>query len=637
MVDSARPGNCWQADLSQERALRTVIVADLTAYLLSCAGPNDEAGAAAGIPATPGCSSITLSRCANRPLPWTPEEPTVQSTRQIIQVRLPWLDPAALLVRESSGARPDFAYDDEMRPASSDPDSSSELVQLRRERDLYQRLLRLGSAEEIERFLEDALALIVEISGAKRGLIELQGSRERASLPDAREAVSGERPHFWATRGCSDEELAKIREALSGGVIAEALTTGQTIVTTSALEDPRFRDRQSVRENRIEAVLCAPIGADPPLGVLYLQDREQLGPFSEDDRLRAEVFAQHIATLADRLLIRRQRRAEADPTRPFRLLLRAEGLVGRSAALAKTLKQITLVAPLEVNVLLTGSSGTGKTQIARIIHDNGPRASRPFLELNCAALPEPLLENELFGALRGGHSGGAVEGKVAAARGGTLFLDEIGELRPSAQAKLLQLLQSREYFPLGSSRPVRADVRVIAATNIDLKAAVARREFREDLFFRLQVVPVRVPALAERREDIVDLAAYFCARACDVHHLPQLRLSAGAIRAAEAAEWPGNIRELAHSVEAAAIGAAGEGVLRVERRHLFPESGDGGDEPADTQLTFQDATRRFQEQLLRATLEETSWNVTETASRLDLTRSHIYNLVHAFGLERRRA
>jgi Nif-specific regulatory protein len=172
------------------------------------------------------------------------------------------------------------------------------------------------------------------------------------------------------------------------------------------------------------------------------------------------------------------------------------------------------------------------------------------------------------------------------------MLDEIGELSSTAQAKLLQLLQSKEYFPLGAAKAERADVRVIAATNTDLQQAVAERRFREDLLFRLQVLPIRMPTLAERREDIADLAAHFCARACDQHGLGQLELSAGAVRAAEAAEWPGNLRQLEHAIEAAVIRASGEGATQVERAHLFPDSA-APDQP-DNALTFQEATRRFQ-------------------------------------------
>jgi len=488
----------------------------------------------------------------------------------------------------------------------------------------------------MERFLEDALGLVVEIAGARRAYLEIRDERGEATEP------------FWIAHGCSDEELAAVRAAFSGGVIARAIASGQTIVETSALNHPEWGRRGSVRANRIEAILCAPIGADPPLGVVYLQDRIEPGPFDENDVAHVEMFARHVATFADRLLLRRRSAESANPTLPLRKKLHAVGLVGRSAALARLLQQISLAAPLDVSVLLTGACGSGKTAVARVLHDNSPRASRSFVEINCGALPENLIESELFGAVAGAHSAAnkKMQGKVEAAQGGTLFLDEIAELSPSAQVKLFQLLQSREFFPLGSSRPLTADVRIVAATNIDLRAAVAKKAFREELFFRLQVLPIRVPSLAERREDVKDLADYFCEQVVRKHNLPQVKLSVGALRAVENAEWPGNVRELAHAVEAAAIRAAAEGVLRIEQRHFFPDdghpSGDSEDRtsgafPVGPRATLQTATRAFQTAFVRDLLEEVGWNITEAATRLDVARSHVYNLVRAFGLERRKA
>ena len=499
---------------------------------------------------------------------------------------------------------------------------TADLIRLRRERDLYLRLLQLGEQTDLDAFLGEALALIVGVAGARQGYLELHDEE-------------GGSRRFSIAHGFSDDEIEAVRTAISRGIIAQALATGRTIVTPSAFLDPRFRDRESVRVGRIEAVLCAPIGEDPPLGVLYLQGREQPGPFSEEDRAAAEVFARHLAPLADRLLFRRRGQDQTDATRNVRATLRVEGVIGSSPALATVLQQVALVAPLDVNVLFTGESGTGKSQLARVIHDNGPRRSGPFVELNCATLPENLVESELFGAMPGAHSTAAhrVEGKVAAAQRGTLVLDEVGELPAPAQAKLLQLLQSRQYYPLGAAKPVAADVRVIAATNGDLHAAVAARHFREDLFYRLQVMPLRVPSLAERREDIAELARHFCASACERHRLLRVTLSPGALRALQAAEWPGNVRQLAHTIEAAAIRAAGDRAALVERSHLFPEPG-GQPAGESAPLTFQEATRRHQARLLRETLEENGWNVVETARRLDLARSHVYNLIRAFGLER---
>jgi Nif-specific regulatory protein len=502
---------------------------------------------------------------------------------------------------------------------------SSELVQTRRERDLYLRLLRLGHAQELAPFLKEALALVVELTGSSQGYMELQDPEDQESTP-----------RWWIAHGFSDDQVPQVRQAISRGIIAEAIATGQTIATQSAQLDPRFSERQSVRSGKIEAVVCAPVGRDPPRGVIYLQHGSALGPYTEEDRARVQLFAHHLAPFVDRLLLQERTQAATDPTQPWRKRLRLAGLVGRSNALAAVLKQVELVAPLDVAVLLTGESGTGKTQLARAIHDNGPRAQQPFVELNCAALPDELIENELFGALRGAHSTATrrIEGKIAAAERGTLFLDEIGEFSFAVQAKLLQLLQSKQYYPLGSAQPMQADVRVIAATNTDLQRAVAERRFREDLFYRLQVVPIRVPALVERREDIPLLAAFFCEQACTHHHLPNLLLSPNAVHALQAAEWPGNVRQLAHTVEAAVIRARGDGVLRVECSHLFPESTPAPAAPRA--LTFQEATRRFQQELILQALDATDWNVSEAARRLDVTRTHVYNLIRAFGLQRQR-
>jgi len=496
----------------------------------------------------------------------------------------------------------------------------SELKKIQQERDLYLRLLNLSGEAELEPFLREALALIVEVGEAQQGYLELHDDDDKTGAP-----------RWWIAHGLSEQEIQGVRAAISRGIIAEALATGQTIVTPSALLDPRFSERESVRVGRIEAVLCAPIGNDPPRGVLYLQG----GSISNEARERAEVFTLHLAPLVDRLLAQQRGLARADATRSLRATLRLDGVVGHSPALAAILRQVALIAPLDVNVLLTGESGTGKSQLARVIHDNGPRAGEPFVELNCAAIPDTLVESELFGSLPGAHSTAArrVDGKVAAAEHGTLLLDEVGDLSAAAQAKLLQLLQSKQYYPLGASKAVQADVRVIAATNTDLQRAVSERRFREDLFYRLQVLPVRVPSLAERREDIAELAMYFRDTVCKRHGLPRLELSRNTVRALEAAEWPGNIRQLAHAVEAAAIRAAGAGAAQIEPAHVFPDRAViGGAAPP---LTFQEATRRFQEQLLRDTLEDTGWNVVEAARRLDLARSHVYNLIRAFGLERR--
>jgi len=498
--------------------------------------------------------------------------------------------------------------------------ANTDYERVRLERDLYLGLLGLSDREHPGPFLEEALRLIVQVFGAEQAYLEVSDPNDG--------------PTWWRAAGCSNEQVVLIRSIVSRGIIAEALAMGDVIACPSAILDPRFRDRASVQASRIEAVLCAPIGQGTPVGVLYIQGRRAGGAFSAEEVDLARTFARLLAPLVQGLFIR-SRQPPSDQVAAFRKRLRLDDIVGVGHALAVVLRDVELVAPLDVTVLITGETGTGKTQIARAIHDNGPRRGRPFVELNCSAIPENLVESELFGTMQGAYSGAIRrDGKVAAAQGGTLFLDEVAELAPTTQSKLLTFLHTREYYPLGSTTSHTADVRIVAATNDDLKRAVDEKRFRADLFFRLDVLSFRMPSLAERREDIIPLARHFCEQSRREHRLAQIELSPGALRAIEAAEWSGNVRELAHRVEAATIRAAGEGATSIEAAQVVRDTA-VGEAPEANALTFQEGTRRFQASLVSRALEAADWNVTATARTLDLTRAHVHNLIKAFGLTRR--
>jgi Nif-specific regulatory protein len=501
---------------------------------------------------------------------------------------------------------------------------ATDAARLRRERDLYLRLLELGQQTTLNPFLVDALGLLVEATGAREAYLELFDEAEQA-----------QGPRWWTACGLSGEEITRVRATISRGIIAEAVASGRTVLTPAAFLDPRFSARESVRVANIQAVLCAPIGSDPPRGVLYLTSASDQ-PFSEDHLQCVELVAQHLAPLVDRLLVQERLEHGDDPTKPWREILRLDGFVGRSAAIAAVLRGVAIAAPSSKNVLLVGRTGTGKSQLARIIHDNGPRARGPFIEVNCSAIPETLAESELFGAKRSAATGIDRDrvGLVGQADGGTLFLDEIGDMPLALQGKLLLLSQSKSYTPLGG-RPVQGDVRIIAGTNADLPQAVAEKRFRQDLLYRLDVITIRMPSLAERREDIPELAAEFCAEACRSEGHAVRTLSGDALRAIVATEWPGNVRELEHAIQRGVLQAAFEGAAQVERRHIFPEAGGNPAQP-EGPLTFQEATRRFHRRFLEEALDACDGNVSEAARRIDLSRAHFYDLMRGLGIERRR-
>ena len=312
-------------------------------------------------------------------------------------------------------------------------------------------------------------------------------------------------------------------------------------------------------------------------------------------------------------------------------------IVGRSFAIRAVLERIEKVGPTDARVLITGENGSGKELVARALHRVSPRAEAPFVEVNCAAIPAELIESELFGHMKGAFTGAHTDrtGKFEQADGGTLFLDEIGDMSLSAQAKVLRALQEGLVTRVGGEKPIRVDVRVIAATNKDLEREIAGGRFREDLFFRLNVVPINVPALRERREDIPMLVRHFTERAIQEQRLPPRRLGADAVERLSRMEWPGNVRELKNTVERLLILSHGTevGVREVERLLGGPQ--EGGLPPdlmeAESFATFKDRAERA---FILAKLRENEWNVSETARVIDMPRSNLYKKIEKFGLVR---
>ena len=316
-------------------------------------------------------------------------------------------------------------------------------------------------------------------------------------------------------------------------------------------------------------------------------------------------------------------------------LLRKEtqaDFVGRSSQVKHILALIRKIAPTDSTVFIQGESGTGKELVARALHAQSSRSSNPFVEVNCAAIPEELIESELFGHRKGSFTGASEDklGKFQSADGGTLFLDEVGDMSLKTQSKVLRALEEQRVESIGSNQTVRVDVRVIAATNKKLEDEIARNAFREDLFYRLNVIPFTVPALRERSEDIPILAAHFLAEFCRSYGKRPKELTAAALEVLLQYPWPGNVRELKNLIERLVIMSPG---LRIEPHHLPPEVFRGATtSPQRPYASLQEARSAYEREFVLRKLEENRWNMTRAAAALGLERSHLYRKMKSLGI-----
>jgi two-component system nitrogen regulation response regulator NtrX len=311
-------------------------------------------------------------------------------------------------------------------------------------------------------------------------------------------------------------------------------------------------------------------------------------------------------------------------------------LVGNARSIAAVKEQIAKVAPTDTRVLITGESGTGKELVAAAIHRGSRRARRPFITVNCAAIPRELVESELFGHERGAFTGATErrQGRFALADGGTILLDEIGDLSAEAQAKLLRVLESGELQRVGAERSERVDVRVIAATNRNLEQAVASGGFREDLYFRLNVLPIHLPPLRDRAEDLPVLVEHLARR---VRPLSPPKFSSGALEAFAAYPWPGNVRELANIIERLMIVSGGAAEIGIEAvAAVLPQAtghrAQATGETAGPQLPLSDALDEYERQLIRAAMARAKGNVAEAARVLQTDRANLYRRMRRLGL-----
>jgi two-component system nitrogen regulation response regulator NtrX len=373
--------------------------------------------------------------------------------------------------------------------------------------------------------------------------------------------------------------------------------------------------------------------ADPAAPVVMISGHATIADAVEATRAGAYDFLEKplsrdkvLLTLKNAL---EQRSLREENDRLREMIGAAPRIIGSSPVFLATLEQATLAARSDARILLTGESGTGKELLAAHIHQSSPFAAGPFVKVNCAAIPTELLESELFGHEKGAFTGATAtrRGKFELADAGSIFLDEVGDLPLAAQAKLLRVLQEGEFHRVGGEQPVRVSVRVISATNRDLAQLASQQRFREDLYYRLCVMPIRVPPLRERPQDIPALADYFLDEFCRRNNFRPKTIDPAVFSALEDYAWPGNARELRNAVERMAILTAGERIttasVPIELRTAAPS-------PSTLQQARESAER---DHILRA-LEQTNWNVSSAARVLNMERTTLHKRIRALGLSR---
>jgi len=481
----------------------------------------------------------------------------------------------------------------------------------------------LTSLDQPERVLEGLMDLFLAAMGAERGLVLTFGS-----AGEARPLVQ---------RNIEPQLANDMAASWSRRAVEEMTGKGAIVVSEDVLNDQRFRDSESVIAHNIQSLLCVPVRSEGELaGAIYVDHRVASRSFSERDI----SFARALAELAG-VALERSRAVQALAAENSALRARAQryeygDVIGASDAMQNLFDRLTraLAAPPEFAILITGENGTGKTAIARLLHRESDRAAKPFISLGAGAIPESLIESELFGHRRGSFTGADQDrlGLIARADGGTLFLDDVDALPSAMQPKLLTFLQDREYRPIGGDLR-RADVRVICATNARLEDEVAAGTFREDLYYRLNGIPLEVPPLRERKEDIPLLARHFLAvysKAVEKEIRGFTRL---ALAQMVAHRWPGNVRELMSEVVHAVTMTKGPYLapddfkspeLRDVRARSTVES---------IELDLETALDRTTRRVVEEALARADGNVSRAAKDVGVSRGKLYDLMGRVGLK----
>ncbi len=493
-------------------------------------------------------------------------------------------------------------YDESVALGQDDDDQDAgEIAGLRKLYEFSQRLMDIKDVAELLRTLMDA---VIEATHADKGFLLL---------------VRHESPEIAVARNMRQEDIPNGVRHLSDSIVAKVLTQRRPLIVSDALHHEEFKTSESVMNLKLCSVMCAPLIAQGELlGLLYVGNDNVVNLFEEKSLDVLTVFAGQAALILQNALLLDQLKSDRDRLQEKLEHKHFGDIVGSCPGVVDVFHKVEKVATTDISVLITGETGTGKELIAREIHARSPRKSGPFVVVNCGAIPENLMESELFGHVRGAFTGAVAtrQGKFQQADRGTLFLDEIGEMPVTLQVKLLRALQERVVIKVGDSRPERCDIRVVAATHRNLEERIRTGEFREDLYYRLNVVNLHLPPLRERGDDVIVIAKFLLSKYAGEYGAKVKGFTPNALIAVRKYSWPGNVRQLENRIKKALV-LCDRSLIGPEDLDLFPEA-------LEPIMSLTQAREDFQRRYILEVLERNNGNRTKTARDLGVDPRTIF-------------
>jgi transcriptional regulator with GAF, ATPase, and Fis domain len=493
-----------------------------------------------------------------------------------------------------------------VEPPRSDREQSNEIAGLRRLHAFSERLMTVKSVDEL---LETLLDDIIELTGAARGVVLLIDPGEGKD----------QTPRVRAARNVQKELIEDPSGAISDSIVRQVIETKRPVIVSDALTDTTFGKSESVIALKLSSVICAPLLSQGEIvGALYVANDEVKHLFDRRQLDLVTIFAGQASLILQNAILLSALRADKEKLSAELKDKRFGEIIGACPSMMEVFRKLQKVAATDISVLITGETGTGKELIAREIHRRSNRANGPFITVNSGAIPENLIESEMFGHVKGAFTGAVASrpGKFQLADGGTLFLDEIGELPLQLQVKLLRALQERVVYRVGDSRPEKCDIRIIAATNRNLEEMIKTGEFREDLYYRLNVVNLWLPPLRERGDDTFIIAKALLSKYADEIGSPVRGFSPQALAAIRKFSWPGNIRQLENRIKKA--------LVLCDKTLLGPEDLDLGPEAQAPIVPLEKAKEDFQRRYVLEVLERNNGNRTQTARDLGVDPRTIF-------------